>query len=283
METGQPHPEAAGARRSAAQSADEAAGAAAPLATPSGLPAEWRGVFDTPAADFDAFVLLRRDALPRADLALPPGPAPAAGLARAGGSRKRGMAGPASSAWAAGGAQAADAALVALRLPAGGSVRELLAGGAGSLDAPLSGRDALSGALEGAGPAAPPPKRCRAFLRAFPDKVVAARGPAALQAELLVSDRAPRLMPSRLRASAQLASGAVLGPRARLTHRGVPLARSSASTRCRASWPPSPRRTATYCCRAPTSWAGGCWGCAGSPPPSCRARCASTRRTPRCH
>ncbi|KAG2441964.1 hypothetical protein HYH02_009758 [Chlamydomonas schloesseri] len=157
------------------------------LATPSGLPAEWAAVFATPAADFNAFILLRKEALPHADLALLAAPrdSPTVGALKK----------AATAALAASG-------LAALLLPPGGAVRDLLLGAAGGadaavqhLDAPASGPDALSDALEDAPPLEPPPKRARAFLRAFPDKVVAAKGAAKLQPELLVGfDPVARLL-----------------------------------------------------------------------------------------
>jgi U3 small nucleolar RNA-associated protein 22 len=150
--------------------------------TPSGLPPEWQGVFATPVSDFDAFLLLRKEALPQADQALvPPPPLPAVlrQLVPRVPDKRRGR--------KALGGQGAAGGLSAVLLPPGAAVRDLLhSGGVEQLDAPLSGPDALSDALEGAGPMEPPPKRARAFLRCFPDKVVAARGPARLQPELLV-------------------------------------------------------------------------------------------------
>ncbi|GFR51741.1 hypothetical protein Agub_g14187 [Astrephomene gubernaculifera] len=159
-------------------------------ATPSGLPAEWQGVFSTPASDFDAFILLRKEALPHADLAMS---APPASTQRHGSSKPskastlREAAGP-------------EAALSSLLLPSGGAVRDLLqpavpGGPPVALDGPASGPDALSDVLEDAGPSEPPPKRARAFLRCFPDKVVAAKGAARLQPELLVGfDPVSRLL-----------------------------------------------------------------------------------------
>eukprot|EP00198_Chlamydomonas_reinhardtii_P001268 XP_001690603.1 predicted protein [Chlamydomonas reinhardtii] len=149
------------------------------LPTPSGLPAEWAAVFATPAADFNVLILLRKEALPHADLALPAGPREALASA-AGGPLKKAAA-----------AALAASGLAALLLPPGGAVRDLLQGGGADtavqqLDAPASGPDALSDALEDAPPLEPPPKRARAFLRAFPDKVVAAKGASKLQPELLV-------------------------------------------------------------------------------------------------
>ncbi|GLC36668.1 hypothetical protein PLESTM_000487400 [Pleodorina starrii] len=154
--------------------------------TPSGLPSEWQAVFATPASDFDAFLLLRKEALPHADQALqPPPPLPLAlrnlGLEAAGGQPRR-----------KGQDSGSAAALAAVLLPPGDAVRDLLPGGGAAaavqqLDAPPSGPDALSAALEDADPPLePPPKRARAFLRCFPEKVVAAKGAARLQPELLV-------------------------------------------------------------------------------------------------
>ncbi len=83
-------------------------------------------------------------------------------------------------------------------MPPGQSVPELLGpGGQGQAtpegSAPLSGPDALSDALEG--PLEPPPKRARAFLRAFPDKVLAAKASGKLAGELLVGfDPVARLL-----------------------------------------------------------------------------------------
>eukprot|EP00955_Chlamydomonas_euryale_P020352 215833-Chlamydomonas_euryale.AAC.2 len=48
------------------------------------------------------------------------------------------------------------------------------------------------------GPPGPPPKRARAFLAAFPDAASAARGPAALQPELLVGFDPVRQLVRRL-------------------------------------------------------------------------------------
>ncbi|KAG2440710.1 hypothetical protein HXX76_003567 [Chlamydomonas incerta] len=159
------------------------------LATPSGLPAEWGAVFATPAADFNALILLRKEALPHADLALPAGPREASAAAAGGGALKKAAA-----------AALAASGLAALLLPPGGAVRDLLQGGNADaavqqLDAPASGPDALSDVLEDAPPLEPPPKRARAFLRAFPDKVVAAKGASKLQLELLVGfDPVARLL-----------------------------------------------------------------------------------------
>ncbi|GIL78350.1 hypothetical protein Vretimale_7699 [Volvox reticuliferus] len=163
--------------------------------TPSGLPAEWQGVFSTPAVDFDAFLFLRKEALPHADMAL-------LSTARNSQSQALSLLGK--------GAHrqhrrrcgnshheddgSAAAALAAVLLPPGAAVRDLLHGGSAGigvnavqqLDAPAVGPDALSDALEDAGPMEPPPKRARAFLRCFPDKVVAAKGIAKLQPELLM-------------------------------------------------------------------------------------------------
>ncbi|PNH00938.1 Nucleolar protein 6 [Tetrabaena socialis] len=170
----------------AADASTQATAAAAPAGglTPSGLPAEWRGVFATPATDFDAFLLLRKEALPTADQALLPPPATSAG----GAPRRRGSTTAAAS---------SAPQLAALLLPPGAAVRDLLGAGAGgpsALDAPPSGPDALSPALED-WEAGPPPKRARAFLRAFPEKLVAARGAARLQPELLVGfDPVARLL-----------------------------------------------------------------------------------------
>lgn len=153
--------------------------------TPSGLASEWQGVFATPAVDFDAFLLLRKEALPHAAMTLLPAPhnsqsrEPPHGKPKA---RREEV------------VSDATAELAAVLLPPGSAVRDLL-DGCGvdggitvlrQLDAPAMGPDALSDALEDAGPMEPPPKRARAFLRCFPDKVVAAKGIAKLQPELLI-------------------------------------------------------------------------------------------------
>ncbi|KAG2496823.1 hypothetical protein HYH03_005229 [Edaphochlamys debaryana] len=195
---------------------NSAAAAAAASAAPSGLPAEWAAVFATPATDFDAFVLLRKEALPHADLALvPPSSASASAKARRAASTS---------------ASLASAALASLLLPPGGSVRDVLSGSSGpvagggpgsnpaaAMDAPASGPDALSAALEDAPAAPPPPKRARAFLRAFPAAVVASRGPAALQKELLIGfDPVARLLRELFAAYGHMATFCVdaLGGRA---------------------------------------------------------------------
>ncbi|EFJ46213.1 hypothetical protein VOLCADRAFT_105649 [Volvox carteri f. nagariensis] len=157
--------------------------------TPSGLAPEWQGVFATPAADFDAFILLRKEALPHADMALLPPPR----------QQQQQQNRPARKTCC----DASSASLAAVLLPPGTAVRDLVNGGGGvgsavalqQLDAPLSGPDALSEAMEEAGPLEPPAKRARAFLRCFPEKVMEGKSAARLQGELLVGlDPVARLL-----------------------------------------------------------------------------------------
>ncbi|GLI63249.1 hypothetical protein VaNZ11_006146 [Volvox africanus] len=160
--------------------------------TPSGLAPEWRGLFATPAVDFDAFLLLRKEALPHADMAILPNPHNSQSSRPTHGKRTHRRYRPRRGKGRH--VEERAVALAALLLPPGAAVQDLLYGGgacgSGSvvqqLDAPPMGPDALSDALEDVGPMQPPPKRARAFLRCFPDKVVVAKGIAKLQPELLI-------------------------------------------------------------------------------------------------
>ncbi|GIL57828.1 hypothetical protein Vafri_13058 [Volvox africanus] len=160
----------------------------------SGLASEWQGLFATPAVDFDAFLLLRKEALPHVDMAILPtthaqSSRPPHGNGAHHPYRPRCIKGLHEE-----DVMDAAVALAALLLPPGAAVWDLLYGGgvgcgvsvAQQSDAPATGPDALSYALEDVGPVEPPPKRARAFLTCFPDKVVVAKGAAKLQPELLI-------------------------------------------------------------------------------------------------
>lgn len=135
------------------------AGAAAAAAAVTAPPAQWLSLFCTPLHDFDALVVLRPEALPLAVQALPAMTAQLEGLLAAAGcggkKRKKGGANTA--------AAAAAAAAAPLPPPPPHVLTQLVVSAEG-----------------------PPPKRCRAILRAFPDSVVATQGLAKLRRELLV-------------------------------------------------------------------------------------------------
>lgn len=110
----------------------------------------WLSLFHTPLHDFDLLIVMRKDALPHLERVVEAA-APGAGH-RKGGSK----------------AVASTTALVK-HAAAPDALTAVEQGGAEPGDA-----------------GAQPPKRCRAILRAFPDQVVAAKGLAKLQQELLI-------------------------------------------------------------------------------------------------
>lgn len=106
----------------------------------------WMAAFVPPLDSFDVLLLLREEAVPQCRRALPAlarllAPSDAAAATGAGRKRRRGGSGSAVG-------------------PAAGGVLSVW---------PVRGADCLTAGEEEA--AGPPPKRCRVFLRAFPDKV----------------------------------------------------------------------------------------------------------------